>query len=82
MCRGRAGLLRQNARILARFLAWRYGHAVTALFKRPKLTTQQVGATGEHFVAPSSTGAVATPGHSPGTCMTSTCWPATRHTTA
>ncbi|MDN4518678.1 hypothetical protein QYF68_12705 [Mycolicibacterium austroafricanum] len=24
---------------------------MTALFKRPKLTTQQVGAAGEHFVA-------------------------------
>jgi len=51
VCRSRAGLPRRNVRIVARFRAWRYGQPVIAAFKRPKLTSQQVGSAGEHFVA-------------------------------
>lgn len=34
---------------------------MTSAFKRPKLTTQQVGAAGEHFVAAEIHRRVATP---------------------
>ena len=51
MRRRGAGLPRRRARIVGGNRGRRYGQRMTSAFKRPKLTTTQVGAAGEHFVA-------------------------------